>query len=263
MSIRGKLKEREEARDKANGPGINEGLPEGVTRYVYLSKELADGKNFAILTDPDNWYFYYVHEDGDFATRSTYFQKHTCLHSPKKAGYEQFDAYKKPNKSDCLSCKAGAKRKLYFMIPVYDFEYKTWRVLDFKEFHVNKVLGDYDKLEKAAKKFNKEYSLVGDVVTIGKSSDGKSYTLEAAETDGMEDAIAEAAKLIGTDVPYEELAHFRDEDSLREILEKADDSKVDKSVLGAKVGGAATAAEYAPIPDDGAPLDISEDDLPF
>lgn len=260
MSIRNKLKEREEARDKANGPGINEGLPEGVTRYVYLSKELANGKTFAIIADPDSWYFYYVHEDGDFATRSTYFQKHTCLHSPRTADFSQFDSFNKPNKSVCISCKAGAKRKLYFMIPVYDFEYSTWRILDMKEFHASNIISDYDKLEKAAKKFDKTYSLVGDAVSISKTSDGKSFSLESADTEGLEEQLVAAKAMVGTvAIPYEELAHFRDEDSIREILSKADDSKVDKSVLGS------AAETKTPTADDVTPIDenIPEPDVIF
>jgi hypothetical protein len=230
MSIRTKLQEREEQRSKAtSGGGVNAGLPDGVTRYVRAS-ELKDGKQFVILADPDSWYFYYTHEDGDFATRTQYVKKHTCLHSPKAAG-EDFDKYAKKNGSVCISCKAGAKRKLYFMIPVYDFEYKTWRVLDMKEFHASNLIGDYDKLEKAAKKFNKSYTLVGDVVVIGKTSDGKSYSMQAGDNDGLDADIAEAAKLIGQPIDYAELANFRDIDDIRKILEEADGSKIDKSVL--------------------------------
>ena len=257
MSVRGLLKQREEARDKANGPGINEGLPEGVTRYVYLGRELAEGKDFAILADPDKWYFYFVHEDGDFATRSTYFQKHTCLHSPRTVDISQAPKYTKPSPENCLSCRAKAKRKLYFMIPVYDFEYKTWRILDLKEYHASNIIDDYDKLEKAAKKFDKGYTLVGDIVRISKTSDGKSYSLESADSEGREAEIEEAKKLIGTAISYEELAHFRDEESIREILGKGDDSKIDKSVLGS---AAAKSDEFV---DDGRPIDISEEDLPF
>ncbi len=182
MGIRDTLKKREEQRDKAANGGVNAGLPEGVTRYVRLGQELKDGKNFVMLADPDNWYFYFVHEDGDFATRSTFVKKHTCLHSPKKVG-EDFGNYSKASAEACISCKAGAKRRLYFMVPVFDPQYKTWRVLDLKEFHANNIIADYDKLEKAAKKFNKEYSLVGDAVFIKKTSDGKSYSLESGELD--------------------------------------------------------------------------------
>lgn len=272
MSIRNKLKEREEARDKANGPGINEGLPEGVTRYVYLSKELAQGKTFAFLADPDNWFFYYVHEDGDFATRATYFRKHTCLHSPRKIG-ENFDSFTKTNGTVCLSCKAKAKRKLYFMIPVYDFEYATWRVLDMKEYHAANIIGDYDKLEKAAKKFDKTYTLVGDAISISKTSDGKSYSMEsyAVDVDGLSEAeaaaleakfaleIEEAKKLMANPIPYDELVYFREEDDIRKILDEADATKVDKSVLGT----VAPPVSKGHVADEYTPIDISDDDLPF
>lgn len=133
MSIREILKEREEERNKAVNGG-NGNLPEGVTRYVRLGQELKDGKTFVLLADPDNWYFYYTHEAGDFATRSTYLRKHTCLHSPRSVG-EDFSKYKKPKKSVCISCAAKASRRLYFMLPVFDPEYNEWRVLDLKEFH--------------------------------------------------------------------------------------------------------------------------------
>ncbi|MEV2661821.1 single-stranded DNA-binding protein [Paenibacillus larvae] len=195
-----------------------------------LGSELKDGKKFALLADPNSWYYYFVHEDGDFATRTTFIKKHTCLHSPKEVG-EDRKHYDKPDTSTCLSCKAKARRVLYFMVPVYDFEYGTWRILDLKEFHAMNLIGDYDKLEKAAKKFAKDYTLVGDVVLIQKTSDGKSYSLTSADID--ESKLEEARKLVGTgEIQYAELANFRDEEDIRKILEEADDSKVDKSVLG-------------------------------
>jgi hypothetical protein len=228
MSIREKLKQREKRRDAAANGG-NE-FPEGVTRYVKLGQELKNGKTFIMLADPDNWFWYYVHEDGDYATRSTYVRKHTCLHSPRGLG-EDFDKYEKPNKDVCISCKAGAKRRLYFLMPVYDPQYKTWRVLDLKEYHAMNLIGDYDKLEKGAKKFNKDYTLVEDAVIISKSADGKTYTLDGADTEGLEEHLEEAKKFIGIDFNYEELANFRELDEIVKILEEASDEHVDKSVL--------------------------------
>ncbi|MDN9010031.1 single-stranded DNA-binding protein [Brevibacillus laterosporus] len=251
MGIREKLKEREEARDKAAqgaGGGINAGLPEGVTRYVKLRQELAGGKTFVLLAPYTEWYFYYTHEDGEkYPSRETYYRKHTCSHSPKKApanedeGATLFDQYAKPNGNNCLSCKAKAKRKLYFMMPVYDPEYKTWRVLDLKEFHATNLMDDFDKLEKAAKKFKPDYTLTGDAVTIGKAD--KSYSLESADLD---EGVLEAARaFIGsTEIKYEELANFRTEDDIREILKNAT-KNVDQSVL-----------------EDG-PITVSDEDLPF
>lgn len=256
MSIRDQLKKREEERNTPKGNGLNDGLPEGVTRYVRLGAELKDGRQFVMLADPDSWFFYYCHEDGDFATRATYVRKHTCLHSPKKVG-ANFTAYQKPNGGACISCKAKAKRKLYFMIPVFDLEYMTWRVLDVKEFHANNLIGDYDKLEKAAKKFNKEYTLVGDVITIGKTSDGKSYSLESGDAE----VPAEAAQFIGFAFPYEELANFREEDDILALLAEADPDHIDKSVLGGGVPAADgdDSGDVTPIGDG----PISDDDLPF
>lgn len=255
MSIREKLKQREERRDQAANGGNNGNLPEGVTRYVRLGQELKDGKTFVLLADPDKWFFYYTHEDGDFATRSTYVRKHACLHSPREVG-EDFAKYEKPDKTACVSCAAKAKRKLYFMVPVFDPEYNEWRVLDLKEFHASNIIGDYDKLEKAAKKFQKDYKLVGDAVTISKTSDGKSYEMSSGELD---DSVLEAAKkLVGQPINYEELANFREPDDIAKILEEAaPEAKLDKSVLGA------TAVGDGVVPVEGDPADITDDDLPF
>lgn len=253
MGIRDQLKQREEKRAAAangGGSGINEGLPEGVTRYVRLGQELGGGgKQFAILADPDNWFFYFVHEDGDYSTRTTYVRKHTCLHSPKAAGAD-VKAYEKPNGTACISCRAKAKRKMYFLIPVFDFEYNTWRVLDVKEFHAGNLIGDYDKLEKAARKFNKGYTLVGDVALVKKSD--KTYSLESGDGEGLEAALEEVRKFVGFAFPYEELANFRDEADIVKLLEEADGTKVDKSVLGS-VTPTAPSDGVVPIVDEPAP----------
>lgn len=255
MSIRNKLQEREEQRNKAaQGSSINDGLPEGVTRYVRLGQELKDGKTFVLLADPDNWFFYYTHEDSVYAGGRTqnYFRKHTCLHSPRKVG-EDFDKFSKPNKSVCLSCAAKAKRKLYFMVPVFDPEYGTWRILDLKEFHASNLIGDFDKLEKAAKKFSKDYTLVGDAVTVGKTTDGKSYSMSSAELD--ESVLTEAAKFLTEALDYEELAYFREEDDIAKILsEAADEAKLDKSVLGDVTH---PDEEPTPISDEDAPPEVN------
>lgn len=258
MSIRDQLKQREERREAAANGGNNGNLPDGVTRYVRLSQELKDGKTFVLLADPDKWFFYYTHEDGDFTTKSTYVRKHTCLHSPREVG-EEFGKYDKPNKSECLSCAAKAKRKLYFMVPVFDPQYGEWRVLDLKEFHASKLIGDYDKLEKAAQKFQKGYKLVGDAVTIGKTSDGKSYSMSSGDLD---DAVIEAAKAVDVaSINYEELANFREVDDIAKLLaEAADEAKLDKSVLGAVTSSAPAKDESA---DDGKPVEIDPEDLPF
>lgn len=243
LSIRMQLKEREERREKKTA-GVSNDLPEGVTRYVRLGKELADGKVFVMLADPDDWYFYFVHEDSSFAKRETYVRKHTCLHSPRKPGASLAD-YDRPNKDVCLSCSAKAKRKLYFMVPVFDPQYGTWRILDLKEFHATNLIADYDKLEKSARKFNKNYTLVGDAVRIFRTnSTPTTYGLESAE---VEDDVLEAAKeYIGYNFDYETLANFRSEEDIRNILKEASDEHVDKSVLGDGVDD----DEVTPIKDD-------------
>lgn len=227
-NIRDILKQREQQRDQAS-KGDSE-FPEGVTRYVRMGKHgevNADGRTFVILAQPDDWFVYFVHEDKVFEGKTIHkFRKHTCLHSPKEADADILK-YFKPGKSECISCKAGAKRKMFFMIPVYDPQYKTYRVIDVAEFHANNLIADYDKAEKPAKKFNKDYSLVGDAVFI-KQSD-KTYALESAELD---DAVIEEAKsFIGMDFGYADLANFREESDIIEILLAADDNAVDKSGL--------------------------------
>lgn len=224
MSIRDILKKREEARDAAqNGKGgVNDGLPEGVTRYVKagsfgeLNKE---GKTLVMLSDPDNFYFYFVHESKTYDGKKTVhdFRKHTCLNSPREANADLAN-YFKPNGDVCPSCKSGAKRKLFALIPVFDPQYGTWRVIDFVEFHFNNIITDYDKLEKAARKFDKSYTLVGDAVHI-KQVD-KSFALEAGDLE--DESILEAAKaFIGIDYGYADLAHFREVDDIIGILNEA------------------------------------------
>jgi hypothetical protein len=265
MGLRDKLKKREEKREKAANGGINAGLPEGMTRYVRLGQELKDGKDFVILRDPNLWFFYYVHEDGDFATRATYVKKHTCLNSPRKApetekeADEMFDKYAKPNGDVCISDKAKAKRVLYFMVPVYDIELDTWRVLDLKEFHVNNLLTDIDKTEKAARKFDKSYTMIGDVVTISKAD--KSYTVGTSDMDEdkAEKAKELASKVDQSEIEYEELANFREEADIIAILRDADDAKVDKSVLPKEDKPEDTDEGSEPID----PSDLDEGDLPF
>jgi hypothetical protein len=274
MGLRDRLKQREEARDKAANGGINAGLPEGVTRYVRLGQELKDGKDFVILRDPNLWFFYYVHEDGDFATRATYVKKHTCLHSPRKApetekeADEMFEKFAKKNPKVCISDKAKAKRVLYFMVPVFDIALGTWRVLDLKEFHVNNLMDDMEKAEKAVRKFDKNYTMVGDIVTISKAD--KTYTISGSDLDDekkIEEIKKDAEAIDQKEIDYAELANFRDEEDIIAILREAEDGKVDKSVLP-KQEEADTSSEPIddsadPFANDGTPIDISDDDLPF
>lgn len=229
MSIRDILKQREEARDKAAN-GDSE-FPDGVTRYVRMGRHgevNADGRTFVMLAKPDDWFFYFVHEDKTYNGKGYDhgFRKHTCLHSPKDAGADLMK-YFKPGKDVCLSCKAGAKRKMFAMIPVYDIEYKTFRVIDTAEFHVNNLIADYDKAEKMGKKFNPDYTLVGEAIHV-KQVD-KTYSLEGGDVPKEE---LEAAKaFIGFDFNFEELANFREADDILTILHEANDKAIDKSVL--------------------------------
>ncbi|WP_181349437.1 single-stranded DNA-binding protein [Thalassobacillus sp. CUG 92003] len=242
MGLRDNLKKREEKRDQAANGGINGDLPDGVTRYVRLGgqgSELGpEGKTFVMLRDPDLWFFYYVHEKSNFSPFELYIKKHTCLNSPRKApetveeAEQLFAKYEKPNPKVCISDAAEAKRVLYFMIPVYDPEYKTWRVIDTKEFHVMNILKGYDSIEKSAKKFNKEYSLIGDAFTIKK--DDKTFMIEMGDLDDK--VIEEAKPFMDEDIDYEELANFREESDIIEILRDAHPDHVNKDVLPDKQG---------------------------
>lgn len=255
MGIRDTLKKREEKREAAQNGGPSD-LPEGVKRYVSMGsygEVNKDGRTFVILAEPDDWYFYFVHEHKTYANNKTvhFFRKHTCLHSPKGTR-ANIDDYNSPGKDACISCKAGAPRKLYAMIPVYDLEYKTYRVIDTAEFHVMNLIADYDKIEKTMKKATKnpDYSIVGEAVFI-KQAD-KTYSLESG--DCSDEELAEAKKFIGTDFDYVELANFREESDIIAILHDSDSDRVNKSVLPAKGNADAT-----PINDE----PISDDDLPF
>jgi hypothetical protein len=248
MGIRDTLKKREEQREAASNGGGNE-FPEGVTRYVRMGKHgevNAEGRTFILLGDPDQWYFYFVHEDKTFDGKRTIhaFRKHTCLHSPKETDAD-LSKFFKPGKTECLSCKAGAKRKMYAMIPVYDLEYKTYRVIDTVEFHVSNIIADYDKAEKMGRKFNPNYSLVGEAIHL-KQVD-KSYSLESGEA--TDEQLSEAKVFIGADFGFVELANFREEDDIKTILAEADDKAINKSVLG---GGSEQtgSADHVEIPED-------------
>jgi hypothetical protein len=248
MGIRDTLKKREEQRDAAANGGPSD-LPEGVKRYVSMGsygEVNKDGRTFILLGDPDQWYFYFVHEDKTFDGKKSVhaFRKHTCLHSPKEVDAD-LSKFFKPGKTECISCKAGAKRKMYAMIPVYDLEYKTYRVIDTVEFHVGNIISDYDKAEKMGRKFNPSYTLVGEAVHI-KQVD-KSYSLESGEA--TDEQLAEAKAFIGKDFGFVELAHFREEDDIKTLLAEADDKAIDKSVLGGgskQTGG----ADHVEIPED-------------
>lgn len=269
MSIRDTLKQREAQRDAAVNGGSE--FPDGVTRYVRMGKHgevNADGRTFVVLADPDNWFFYFVHEDKTFNGKTTHhFRKHTCLHSPREIGSD-IKAFFRPGKDACPSCKAGAKRKMYAMIPVYDAEYKTYRVIDTAEFHVNNIIADYDKLEKAMRKATKQadYSIVGEAVHI-KQVD-KSFALESGDIDLESDTAEQEffaninANFVGIDYGYADLANFREESDIAEILQSAsDEAKLDKTF----VATLSTEPKETPASETtgGGPIEIEDDDLPF
>lgn len=251
MSIRDILKEREEERDKAAN-GESE-FPEGVTRYVRVGSRgeiNKEGRTLVMLAPYDEWYVYFVHENREYTGKGydNKFRKHTCLHSPRSTvSVDELKKYFQPGKNECISCKAGAKRKMFFMIPVYDPTYKTYRVIDIAEFHANSLMDDFDKAEKPVKKIKSDYTLVGQAVHF-KQSD-KTYSLETGDLPG--DVLEEAKAFIGIDYKYEELANFRDEEDIVKILHEAKEG-VKKAVL-------------PPLAESNNEKsnEISDDDLPF
>ncbi|MGQ0416271.1 single-stranded DNA-binding protein, partial [Bacillus sp. HC-TM] len=128
-----------------------------------------------------------------------------------------------------------------------DLAYETYRVIDTAEFHINNIIADYDKAEKMGRKFNPNYSLVGEAVHF-KQVD-KSYSLESGEA--TDEQVEKAKAFIGTEFGYEDLANYREEDDIITLLQDAEDEAIDKSKLP-------TAAS-----NKGTPIDISDDDLPF
>ncbi|MFD1443074.1 single-stranded DNA-binding protein [Thermoactinomyces vulgaris] len=264
MSIRDQLKKREQEREERKNQTQESDLPEGVSRYIQ-NRELKDGRTFIILDDPDDWYFYYVHEDSSFSPRETYVKKHSCLHSPRDI-HADFEKYARPGKSACPSCAAGVKRKLYFIVRLFDVEYGTWRVFDTKEFHVLNLIEAYDKIEKTARKFNKNYSLIGDVVTLRKSD--KTFTLESSDFE-VPAEMSEKVKAIIDDRPnYADLAYFRSVDDVVAIVEEAAEGHADKSALAAFRNQGADAETDAPQGKDDSVKPIENDgdgldNLPF
>ncbi|QHZ45861.1 hypothetical protein [Bacillus sp. NSP9.1] len=252
MSIRDILKKREEERDKAAN-GDSE-FPEGVTRYVRVGSHgeiNKEGRTLVILAPYEEWYVYFVHENKEYTGKGYdhKFRKHTCLHSPRSTvGVDELQKYFQPGKDECISCKAGAKRKMFFMIPVYDPKYKTYRVIDIAEFHANSLMDDFDKAEKPVKKIQPEYTLVGQAVHF-KQAD-KTYSLESGDL--PDDVLEEAKAFIGIDYKYEELANFRDEEDIVKILHEAKEG-VKKAVLP-------PLTESNNEKDNGT---IDDDDLPF
>ncbi|UOY86850.1 single-stranded DNA-binding protein [Bacillus glycinifermentans] len=251
MSIRDILKKREEDRDKAAN-GESE-FPEGVTRYVRVGSHgeiNKEGRTLVMLAPYEEWYVYFVHENKEYTGKGYdhKFRKHTCLHSPRSTvSVDELQKYFTAGKNECISCKAGAKRKMFFMIPVYDPKYKTYRVIDIAEFHANKLMDDFDKAEKPVKKIQPDYTIVGQAVHF-KQAD-KTYSLETGDL--PDDVLEEAKAFIGIDYKYEELANFRDEEDILKILHDAKDG-VKKSVLPPLTEA-----------DNEISNEISDDDLPF
>lgn len=261
MSIRDILKQREQARDQAAN-GDND-FPEGVTRYVRMGRHgevNADGRTLIILAEPNDWYAYFVHEDKEFdGKRSIHkFRKHTCAHSPKTAN-ANLSQFFTPSGNDCPTCKAmksRRQRKMFFMIPVYDPEYKTFRVIDVVEFHANNLIADYDKAERPVKRIQKDYTLVGQPVHFRQAD--KSYSLEVGD---VEDSVLEDAKaFIGYEFGFADLANFRETSDIIEILQEADNDAIDKAKVPVASGEQSTPEKAT---QEDAPAEVSDEDLPF
>src|SRR5690606_29548046 len=250
MGIRDALKRREEQREERRAAASQPSdLPEGVNRFIKNKELNGDGRAFVILDDPDDWYFYFVHEDFQYKPYEVFVKKHTCMNSPRGLG-ENLEDYAKKDGAKCLSCAAGVKRKLYFMVRLYDVEHGCWRIFDAKEFHAQNLVNAYDKIERTAKKINKNYTLIGDVVIMKKSSDGKSFTFESGDVELSDEQQKKVEELIKNRPNYEELANFRTEEDLRKIIEEAADGHADKSVLGRGTSAPADVADEEVKPVD-------------
>lgn len=233
MSLRDLLKQREQARDsRAEGS-----FPEGVTRYVGMGhgREVnEDGRDLVILGEPNDWYAYFVHEDAEWTgTKSVHkFQKHTCLHNPQE-GDDIRDFLTKGTLEQCPTCASmtsGKQRRLYFIIPVYDPEYEDYRVIDTKEFHAVNLIKAYDSIERTARKFQKDYTLVGQVVHFFK--DDKTFSMEQADMDPEEEekAIEGAKDFIGNVELWKE-SFKRERPELVEIIRDSIPGALDISVV--------------------------------
>lgn len=270
-------REREEAQKRRQeNAEKNSDLPEGVKRYI-RNAEIGQGKPVVILDDPDEWFFYYAHIDTDFVPPRTFIkhvQPHTCLHSPKDvpspdAYADEFSRYRKPGKDVCPSCLAGIKRTLFFPIRLYDLDVKTWRVFDAKKYHAMNIIAAIDTMEKQGRKFNPNYTVIGeDVVIIKKTQDGKSFTLETSDYVLTDEDRAKIAEIKKEKPNYAELVNMRNAEEVFKIAMEADDGHADKEALRAsKFAGHTGSAENADAPAEpkaggGAPS-IGADDLPF
>lgn len=258
MSIRNALKKREEAREQA-AKGFESDLPEGVARYIKNQELNGEGRVFLILDDPDFWYTYFVHDERQYKPYEVFVKKHTCLHSPRTLG-EDFTIYdnKKEAVKHCPSCKAGIRRRLYAMIRLFDVEYGAWRVYDAKEFHAQNLINAYDQIEETAKEFQPDYSLVGQAVTMKKTSDGKSFTFAKASKSKVPEGVIEKAKEFIDEKPsYADLANFREYEEVVEIVREAHpDYAPNKSAV------TKGKAKNNPIEEKDQP-NITDDSLPF
>jgi hypothetical protein len=263
MGIRDALKKREEQREeRRNNASQPSDLPEGVSRFIKNKELNGEGRIFVILDDPDDWYFYFVHEDFQYKPYEVFVKKHTCMNSPRGINAD-LEYFVKKDGSKCLSCAAGIKRKLYFMIRLYDVEHGCWRIFDAKEFHAQNLVNAYDSIEKALSEYVEGFKLVGQSVRMKKSADGKSFTFEKVKVD--DEVLAKAKPFVDEKPDYEFLANFREESDLREIIAEAADGHADKSVLGqaspAQVKGEPKSdeAEVKPVEEG----DGKSDGLPF
>lgn len=262
MSIRDILKQREQARDQA-ASGDSE-FPEGVTRYVRMGRHgevNSEGRTLIILAEPNDWFAYFVHEDKEYNGKgyTHKLRKHTCTHSPKEVN-AQLASFFTPNGDVCPTCKAmksRRQRKLFFMIPVYDPEYKTYRVIDTGEFHANNLIADYDKAEKPVKRIQPDYTLVGQPVHF-KQVD-KTYSLEVGDL--SDEAIESAKAFIGMEYGYADLANFRETDDIIKLLHEADDEAINKEKI--PQGTAPTQASGNTALDSSGPIEVTDEDLPF
>lgn len=240
-------------REKQMQQSAESKFPQGVTEYVRMgrNKEVnEDGRTLVILAEPNDWFPYFVHSDSQYTGNGydNFIQLHTCLHNPKE-GESITDYLKKGTLEDCPTCGAmttAKQRAMNVMIPVYDPEYDALRFIDTKEFHASNLIKDFQSIERTAKKFMPDYTLVGKPVHI--FQDDKTYALTNADlTDEEEEKFTAGAKALveGLTNGFEFLDRIflRERPELVDFVKEADPERFNIDVVANEKGAKQLEAE--------------------
>lgn len=228
-------------------------FPQGVTEYVRMgrNKEVnEDGRTLVILAEPNDWFPYFVHSDSQYTGNGydNFIKLHTCLHNPGEG--EGIGEYlKKGTLEDCPTCGAmttNKQRAMNIMIPVYDPEYDALRFIDTKEFHASNLIKDFQSIERTAKKFMPDYTLVGKPVHI--FQDDKTYSLTNVElSDEEEEDIIKKAKALldglADGFEFHERIFLRERPELVDFVKEADPERFNVSVVANEKGAKELEAE--------------------